>query len=786
MGLHPKHVLQSRQTSQPLGIVISMSNSFKESALPAPDLSSCEREPIHVPGAIEPNGGILVISEPDLAILQSSTNIHSMLGAAPEALLRMHLEEVFSKDDVRRLISGSRDDGKRCYVNGVRGIFSDTLPCGPRPLLDALVHRHQGLLILELEPSSPASMAAGPDIYASLTDATAELEGSLSLADLCQRVATRIRHITAFDRVMVYQFLKDDTGCVIAEGRREDLVPYLGLRYPASDIPAQARRLYLTNTLRLKADVNARTSVLVPAVNPVTGTPLDMTFCVLRAMSPVHVEYLRNMGVAASMSVSIVKDGRLWGLIACHHCEAKLVPHPTRITCEVLARVFSSHIAAAEQKDERARGVALQDLAGRVEAKLRADKDVAATLGEMAEDISTGMGASGCAFSIRGKIVLAGITPDRAQVDALLVWLGVNQRDHVFITERLATLYPNVFDGLASGLLSVRIALGGTDFVVWFRPPIVKVVNWGGNPEKPIEETEAGQRISPRRSFEKWKQTVRDNSEPWADMERAFASSLRPLIAETLFLQMNEDIVRLNVELARSNVELESFSYTASHDLQEPVRTIRAYSQLLARRADSELTQESRELLTTIETSAARMGSLISALLSYSQLGGKDRREGKLVPLGDVLRWVLTNLDEQIRESAAVITHDDLPMVFSDLDHMVQLLQNLIGNAIKYRRPDVPLRVHVSSHGNSDAALLSVRDNGQGFEPKNAEVIFAAFKRLHGREIPGNGVGLATCRRVVELHNGRIWAESEGKDRGATFWFTLPRSNAESKGKSRS
>ena len=736
--------------------------------LPA-DLSSCESEPIHLLGGIEPNGVLLVVSEPALRILQVSSNSRLLFGVAPEDLIGTHLGDAVSPSEVDRLVSRSAGDGKRRYVRGLRPALGETE-------FDALVHRRQGLLMIECEPRSAiAPDIDGPDIFESLTDALAELEAPLCLVDLCQVVAMRVRRLTGFDRVMVYRFLKDDSGCVLSEDRREDLDPYLGLRYPASDIPAQARRLYLINTLRLTTDAAARKAVLVPAMN-LTGGALDMTFCVLRAMSPVHIEYLRNMGVAASMSISIVKDGRLWGLIACHHGQAKLVPHPMRITCEVLARVFSSHIAAAQERDEQAHASGLFELSGRIEARLRADREVDATLGEMGKDMLIALGAEGCAFSIRGKVVSLGTTPDSKQVEALMTWLGVNQREHILATERLATIYPEAeeFRDTASGLLSVRVAMGGPDFVVWFRPAIVQVVTWAGNPEKPVEKTEASQRLSPRRSFEKWKQTFRDSSEPWMDGERRFAASLRPLIAETLLLHMNREIVRLNVELSRSNVELESFSYTASHDLQEPVRTIRAYAQLLKLRAGNELTQESRGLLTTIESSAGRMASLISALLSYSQLGGTDRRESKAVNLEQVLGWVLTNLNEQLRESSVIITHDELPVVWGDLDQMVELLQNLIGNSIKYRRLDVSPIIHISSQLQDASWLLSVRDNGEGFDPEHAERMFVAFKRLHGRDVPGNGIGLATCKRIVELHNGRIWAESIGENRGARVWFTLP------------
>jgi two-component system, chemotaxis family, sensor kinase Cph1 len=374
-----------------------MDNLSQEPGSALPDLSSCEREPLYLLGTVEPNGAMLVVSEPALDVVQVSSNTLSLLGIAPEALLGMCLADLFSSIDAHRLISGSSRDGKRSWVGGLRvGICGDDF--------DALVHRNQGLLIIELEPGSPDLSRSGlPDISTSLTDVMADLDGSLPLTDLCQRVASSVRRITGFDRVMVYRFLDDDSGSVIAEDRREDLIPFLGLRYPASDIPAQARRLYLINTLRLKADVEAHSAILIPSLNPITGAPLDMTFCILRAMSPIHVEYLRNMCVAASLSISIVKEGRLWGLIACHHTRARVLPHQTRMTCEVLARVFSSHIAAAEETDGHAQASALEDLRGCIEARLTADHDAGATLSGMAPRILSALGAQGCTLIIRAS-----------------------------------------------------------------------------------------------------------------------------------------------------------------------------------------------------------------------------------------------------------------------------------------------------------------------------------------------------------------------------------------------
>ena len=741
--------------------------------LTLPDLSVCAQEPIHIPGSIEPNGVLLAIKEPELTIVQASANTEVLLEKNAEALLGLPLIEVFEPESFEFLqlrISSDHRQGKRQYL-------SDMRLRGLTQRFDASVHRYHGVLILELEPAAAKTDGdAHVALHTSLADAMSSLTGRLSLSELCQRVATHVRALTGFDRVMIYRFLKDDTGWVIAEAMRDDLKPYLGLRYPASDIPAQARLLYLSNTLRLKADVNARRSPLVPELNPIAGQPLDMSHCVLRAMSPVHDEYLRNMDVTASMSVSIVKDERLWGLIACHHSTPKTVPHPVRISCELLSQVFSSHIAAAELEDTQRQAASSVEFRQELSECLRAQSKVLNALTTEGDRLASVINSEGVVICIGEEIALIGATPPRNDVERLLQWLATNQDRYLYFTDKLSDEYPAgaEFSDTASGLLSARIAMAGRDFILWFRPPAIKVIEWAGNPAKPVSATEAGRRISPRLSFELWKETIGDRSEPWQDHELDFAIDLRQTIAEELLVQRNEEILRLNHELERSNIELDAFAYAASHDLQEPVRTVRAYAQLLARRSGPKLDDEARDLIKVIENGAARMGNLISALLTYGQVGGSSLRERKPVNFDDALRVACSNLAESIRVSEAAITHDPLPTLIADQDQMIQLFQNLVGNSIKYRKPDEPPRIHVSATQQERKWLFSVRDNGQGLKPEETSLIFGVFKRLHGRDVPGTGIGLALCRRIVEHHGGQIWAESEGRGQGATFSFTLP------------
>jgi light-regulated signal transduction histidine kinase (bacteriophytochrome) len=230
-----------------------------------------------------------------------------------------------------------------------------------------------------------------------------------------------------------------------------------------------------------------------------------------------------------------------------------------------------------------------------------------------------------------------------------------------------------------------------------------------------------------------------------------------------------EDECAQNLETARSaNEELQVFSYAMSHDLKEPLRSISNYAELLERHYGGD--QQATEFTSVITDGVKRANALIESLLTYSRIGAPTRRTA--IKLNSVLQWALLNVEQSVKESGAQITWDELPVVVVDESQMVQLFQNLLLNSLKYRSSDAP-KIHVSSEEGTDAYTISVRDNGIGIEPRYQQQIFTAFKRLHGREVPGTGLGLALCRKIVEGHGGRIWVESDGKH-GSVFKFTLP------------
>ena len=309
----------------------------------AVDLTNCDREPIHIPGAIQPHGALLALDPADLTLLQVSDNLGALLGVSPTDALGRPLGSLLGDTAAERL----RQALTLPDISAANPLALTVPAAGHDRAFHGVLHRSGGLAVLELEPAPDAPEATGAffGFYHRVKGAMGRMQRADSLLNLCQIAVEEVRRLTGFDRVMVYRFDADWNGRVLAEEKRATMPSYLDLHFPASDIPAQARELYRRNWLRFVVDANDRPAALVPPDNPLTGRPLDLSFSVLRSVSPIHLEYLRNMGVQASMSVSILKDDQLWGLIACHHAEARSVPYETRTACEFLGQMLSSQLA---------------------------------------------------------------------------------------------------------------------------------------------------------------------------------------------------------------------------------------------------------------------------------------------------------------------------------------------------------------------------------------------------------------------------------------------------------
>lgn len=734
-------------------------------------LRQLDEQPIHILSQIQPHGVLLVLEEPSLRILQISQNIESILGISPDHMIHNPLADLLDPFQMERIETGLKQDNLD-FINPTK--IWMRIEGDDYAIFDGVFHRNgDGYLILELEPATSQENIPFLSFYHLARVSINQLESSSNLRDFCQIIVKEVRKVTGFDRVMLYKFDEDGHGEVIAEEKREEMEPYLGLHYPESDIPKPARRMFSSNWIRLIPDAAAEPVKLFPEVNPISHHPTDLTGSILRSASPCHLQYLHNMGVGSSLTISLIKEGKLWGLIACHHLTSKYVSYELRKACEFLGRVIFSELSEREETEDYDYRIQLTYIQSALIDYMAQEENFIDGLIKHQPNLLDLTNAQGAAIYFGGEFTLIGETPAEEDLNFLIQWLRKQADEEAFYTDSLPQIYSDAerFKAVGSGLLAIPIS--NKNYVLWFRPEVIQTVKWGGNPRQAFETTHSDGQVflSPRKSFEQWKETVRLKSLPWKQVEIKAALELRKAIINIVLRQADE-LAQLAHDLERSNAELKKFAYVASHDLQEPLNQVANYVQLLEMRYQKALDDDAREFITYAVEGVSLMQTLIDDVLAYSKVDMQGI-EFQFTEVETALDRALSNLRKRIAESRTTITHDPMPTVMADSTQLMQLFQNLIGNAIKFRS-EKPPEIHIGAQRIEDAWLFSVQDNGIGIDAQFAERIFIIFQRLHTRdEYPGTGMGLAICKKIVECHRGKIWVESE-LDQGSTFYFTIP------------
>ncbi|SDL45796.1 Bacteriophytochrome (light-regulated signal transduction histidine kinase) [Catalinimonas alkaloidigena] len=741
------------------------------------DLTNCDREPIHIPGQIQPHGLLLTYDPTLQTIQQVSQNWDTYGPGMAQNLLQAPMAQVFTSSacaTLQRFVEQAHQEARGSTLVTLHLI-------GKEAPYEAVVHLSEGLVVVELEEVASQDQ---PLPFSRINNIFTYLEEASSVEVLCQRGADTLRDLTGFDRVMVYKFLEDDHGWVIAEAKDHALEPFLDLHYPASDIPVQARALYLRNRLRFIPDIHYTPQAILPAENPRTGHPLNLTFSVLRSVSPIHIEYLRNMGVGASMSVSIIKDGKLWGLFACHHSKPHRVPQHVRQACELFSHTFAARLAERQTEEERgyhikARMVQKQLLQQMTQAPVFTDglyRDETTLL-----DL---VRAEGAAICFEDQIISLGQTPAEHHIRHLVEWLQRRNLPDVYATHALSHDWP---EGLAmkekaSGILAISISKIQGDYLVWFRPEVLETVTWAGQPTKG-EVAENGEvRLSPRLSFQAWKQSVEHQAQPWLPYEIESATAFRNIVIGIILrtsgeLKLKADILsRLNRELAQSNDELDSFAYIASHDLKEPLRGIRNYANFLLEDYGTRFEEDGHSKLQTLVRLSQRMEELINSLLEFSRVGRLELSI-RSIDLNQLVHDSIDFLQVFIKEHGAQVTvSQPLPTVTCDPIRVSEVFTNLITNAIKYNETDQPsVEIgYLAAESPEGIPTFYVKDNGIGVSERHFESIFRIFKRLHARDQygGGTGAGLTIVKKIIDRHGGKIWLRSS-PGQGSTFFFQL-------------
>jgi light-regulated signal transduction histidine kinase (bacteriophytochrome)/CheY-like chemotaxis protein len=494
----------------------------------AVDLTNCDREPIHLIGSIQSFGLLITVSADAWVVTRASRSAAQWLGLSPQHLIGRSLASIFTETAVHTIrgqLQGAIMGDMVARLFGIQIVSG-----GPR--CDLAIHMLDRSVIIECEPSvDDGSDNTGLMVRGMI----ARLQQAHDLRAFYRMAAREMRALTEFDRVMVYRFDHDGSGEVIAESARSDLEPYLGLRYPASDIPRQARILYEKNWLRLIADINDVPSRVEPAFDD-AGQALDLSRSVLRSVSPIHVEYLRNIGVSASMSVSILRDGKLWGLFACHHYAPHRVSFGRRTAAELFGQMFSFLMENRERESESAYEVRAQKLHQQIVTAMASEAKSFDSIVAHLDDIGDLLACDGIGLSIGGRATLMGVTLTEPEFAGLVDHLNSNNLSGIYATHDIGAEYPagRDFADRAAGMLVVPLSRPSREYLIFFRKEVARSVNWAGDPNKPVTVGPLGDRLTPRKSFALWKETVHGQSTAWLPVERRIAEGLRVSLLEVI------------------------------------------------------------------------------------------------------------------------------------------------------------------------------------------------------------------------------------------------------------
>jgi light-regulated signal transduction histidine kinase (bacteriophytochrome)/CheY-like chemotaxis protein len=536
------------------------------------DLTNCDQEPIHILGAIQRFGFLIAVSQ-EWMVRRVSANSAEFIGKTPEELVGRSLIELFSPEAVHAIRN------RMALLRGedaVERMFGLQL-LADRPPFDIAVHVSERLIVIEAEPS-PGDQEG--DATGTIRAMMARLNQAESIETFYREGARQVRALTGFDRVMVYRFDESGSGEVVAEAARSGIGSFLGLHYPASDIPAQARALYIRNIFRVIADVGETPVPIVPALDD-RGHALDLSLSVLRSVSPIHIEYLTNMGVGASLSISIVVEGKLWGLFACHHYSPRLPPLERRSVCELFGQMFALKLESRERlaTSEYLRNA--RDVADRLLSSVASDSSLLEDANLLADTISRAIKSDGVAVCIEGNIATTGLTPPVEDIRKLLRRINARGSVDLMRVDRISEIEPEAehYSEIAAGMLVIPISRVPRDHIILFRQEIVRTVRWAGDPKKPVAYGPNGPRLTPRKSFEAWSELVRGSSLPFSSAEMR--------VAETLRATMIEVVLRLSHEAHAERQLANERQQLLIAELNHRVRNILSLIRGVIRQSDS-------------------------------------------------------------------------------------------------------------------------------------------------------------------------------------------------------
>lgn len=740
------------------------------------DFENCEDEPIHIPEAIQSYGFLIAFTHDELNISVVSENTkelfkESVLGKhfldllCPQTDSKAFLEETFervAKNKIRLPIKIELDK---------QILYPDT----ENDYL-AVVYDSGENYVVELEPASEFRDSYGAEQFIKLyaMSVAPRFKEMTTLSEMAHEMTATIRYLTNMDRVVLYKFNDDYSGKVIAEAKADDLESYQDLYFPAADIPSQARELYTLNWVRLTPDTELPASPLVPSVKDSKREPLDLTRSLLRRFSPIHLQYIRNQGLRASFSISLVTDGELYGLISCHHRDTRYIPQDVRLQCENLSQLFSWHLRAKEEEIARKKKQEIDEAVDGMLDKIGPSNPIGRVVKSGEKAFLEAMNSCGFIYYSQYETIVLGET---LPVDLLKSIFNDARKASGFpyVNDALYEKWPEARDYKIAGIMIIPLFEKKQYFTAWFRKEETKVQKWIGSEGEKSEAASKAERLKPRSSFKVNERVIEGQAPEYDKADIDTANRLNRMFL-VYALEVQERMHISIEELEKQDQYRNEFLATLAHELRNPLGPIMSGASILESASDD----ATRTRVTSIiNRQAEYMSKLINDLMDVSRITrGKVKLEFERVNMGDILSESLEIVEQHIKTKNHELTLDyqsENVTVYGDKARLSQIFSNIIHNAAKYSEANGKIAITVREEG--PMVIVAVKDNGMGIPDERLKDVFNMFTQIdaHSTQTKGGlGIGLTLVQKLVTLHHGDISVFSEGLDKGSTFEVRLP------------
>ncbi|ALI99067.1 ATP-binding protein [Rufibacter tibetensis] len=721
------------------------------------DLTNCDTEPIHLIGRIQPHGFLLVLDQNTLQVEQASKNVGEYLPLTLEEVLGKLLEDLLSPEETT--FDPTQTGTHFLSMSGI-------------PFIGHL-HKTEAKLILECEPSAPYPDAEKMRHNILLCQLHNQLNHLYTLEEVAEAVAHTLRTILHYDRVDITQFDQEWNTDVIAESREEHLQSFIGHHFPATDIPAPARELLLQKHVRQIPNANAQAVEIYPYFNPSTGAPTNILRSELRNPSEIHLEYVRNTGVAATISFSIIVKNKLWGVIACHNVEPTYIDVWRRQLCDLVTKTFANVITTLQEKRDQEQFTQYKEAERALVQHLNSGLSMSEGLFHQKPTLLDITESHGAALLLDGTLTTFGNTPSEEETRNLIQWLSEHVHDGVFCTRHLSAEWPaaKTITKVASGLMALEISRYNQEYLLFFKPEIKETRVWAGNPEKPMASD--GLQIHPRKSFEKWEEVIKGKSRPWTLNEIEITQVLlKDLIAirlrnQTAELQnLNQELLLNADQLRNRNAQLEDFAYIISHNLRSPLSNIQGLYQFYKEEPGEENATYAMESVKRVSDNMTETINDLNVILKTHLVQQLPNEE---VSLAELIQKETQNLAATIEQTGAQIVPElEVSSIYMPKLYLESILHNFISNALKYRSPDREPVVKIRSWRTGKTLHLSIEDNGLGMDMERVgDKLFGLYKVFHKTE-QSKGLGLYLTMMQVKALGGTITVDSKLGE-GTTF-----------------